>query len=63
MDEKNGVYPLTEDLKYIIQMRGDHSGWFDSKSMSYLFFDENRNMVPDINPEISWLFMCCYIAG
>ena len=63
MDEKNGVYPLTEDLKYIIQMRGDHSGWFDSKSMSYLFYDENRNMVPEINPEISWLFMCCYIAG
>lgn len=63
MDESNGVYPLTEDLKYIIQQRGDHSGWFDSRSSSYLFVDENGNMVPGINSEISWLFMCCYIAG
>ena len=62
MDETNGVYPLTEDLKYIIQMRGDHSGWFDAKGQSYLFVDENRNNIPDINSEISWLFMCCYIA-
>ena len=63
MDESNGVYPLTEDLKYIIQQRGDHSEWFDSSSSSYLFVDENGNMVPGINSEIAWLFMCCYIAG
>ena len=63
MDEDNGVYPLTEDLKYIVQQRGDHSGWWDKNSQSYLFVDENRNMVPGINTEIAWLFMCCYIAG
>ena len=61
-DEEKGVYPLTEDLKYIIQQRGDHSGWFDPSESLYLFKDENGNNLLDINPEISWLFMCCYLA-
>lgn len=63
MDEDDGVYPLTEDLKYIIQQRGDYSGWFDSESGQYLFKDINGVNMPGINAEISWLFMCCYIAG
>ena len=63
MDPENGVYPLTEDLKYIIQQRGDHSGWFDPDSQSYLFKDENGVKLPGINDTISWLFMCCYIEG
>ena len=63
MDENAGVYPLTEDLKYIIQMRGDHYGWFDHQSPGYIFFDENHNQVMGINHDISWLFMCCYING
>lgn len=63
MDEAAGVYPLTEDLKYIIQMRGDHYGWFDPQGPGYIFYDENRNQVMGINHDISWLFMCCYING
>ena len=60
MDEESGLYPLTEDLKYIIQMRGDHAGWFDSSSNGYLFTDENGYLVPNINADIAWLTMCCY---
>lgn len=63
MDEESGVYPLTEDLKYIIQQRGDHTGWFDPEHSIYLFKDANGINLPGINPEISWLFMCCYISG
>lgn len=63
MDEDKGVYPLTEDLKYIVQMEGEDSGWFDPNGMMYLFMDENGNYVDGINNEISWLFMCCYIAN
>ena len=63
MDETKGVYPLTEDLKYIVQMEGEDSGWFDTNGMSYLFKDDNGNFVDGINSEISWLFMCCYIAN
>lgn len=63
MDEDHGVYPLTEDLKYILLMEGDDSGWFDPNGALYLFVDENGNYVDGINNEISWLFMCCYIAN
>lgn len=63
MDEDEGVYPLTEDLKYILQMEGEDSGWFDPDNSLYLFQDENGNDVLGINNEISWLFMCCYIAN
>ena len=63
MDEDTGVYPLTEDLKYIIQQRGDYSGWFDPKANLYLFKDVNGDNIPGINTDIAWLFMCCYISG
>lgn len=62
MDEKAGVYPLTDDLKYIIQQRGDHYGWFDADGGQYLFKDQNGEYILGINKEISWLFPCCYIG-
>ena len=62
-DEERGLYPLTEDLKYIIQQTGDHNGWFDESESLYLFKDADGNPLPGINPETSWLFMCCYIAN
>lgn len=60
MDEKKGVYPLTEDLVYIVQQEAEDSGWFDPDNSMYLFQDENGNQMPGINPEIAWLFMCRY---
>lgn len=62
MDEDSGLYPLTEDLKYIIQQRGEYAGWFDTAHPFYLFKDENGSLIPGIDPETSWLFMCCYLA-
>lgn len=62
MDEKAGVYPLTDDLKYIIQQRGDHYGWFDEEGTQYLFRDQNGEYLKGINKEISWLFPCRYIG-
>lgn len=61
IDESKGVYPLTEDLKYIVQQRGDHSNWFDPDNASYLFKDAAGENIPGLNPENLWLFMCCYI--
>lgn len=63
MDADNGVYPLTEDLMYIIKNHGNHSEWWDINGVNYLFVDQDGNPVPGINSEIAWLFMCCYIAG
>lgn len=61
-DEAEGVYPLTEDLKYIIQQRGDYVGWWDIENSGYLFKDINGNNDPGINADIAWLLMCCYIG-
>ena len=63
VDEKEGVYPLTEDLKYIIQQRGEYVGWWDPENSMYLFKDMNGNNLTDINNEIAWLLMCCYIEN
>lgn len=61
-DETHGVYPLTEDLKYIIQQRGEYVGWWNIDSNGYLFLDEAGNAIPGINADIAWLLMCCYVA-
>lgn len=58
---KPGVYPLTEDLKYIIQNFGENSGWFDPEKATYIFRDVNGDKVEGINPDSAWLLMC-YIA-
>ena len=60
MDTQSGVYPLTQDLYYIIQQRGQYVGWWDKDSATYLFIDKNGNPVVGINEEIAWLFLCCY---
>ena len=62
IDEEEGVYPLTEDLKYIIQQRGDHTGWWDIESSGYIFRDADGNPITDINADIAWLLMCCYLG-
>lgn len=62
-DADEGVYPLTEDLKYIIQQSGDHSGWWNVDSHGYIFMDDAGNMISGINADIAWLFMCCYLNG
>ena len=61
VDEVEGVYPLTEDLKYIIQTRGEYVGWWDIESSGYIFKDLNGANDPSINPDIAWLMMCCYL--
>lgn len=59
-EASGGLYPLTEDLMYIIQNHGIQAGWYDEENAGYLFKDENGNKVIGINNEISWLFMCRY---
>ncbi len=62
MDEKEGVYPLTKDLEYIIKNRGEAAGWWELGSNTSVFMDDEGNPVPGINAEIAWLLMCGYIA-
>lgn len=62
LDPATETYPLTEDLAYILQQRGEYAGWYDVSSDTYVFKDGNGMPILDINPDIAWLFMCCYIG-
>lgn len=61
-DSQKGLYPLTEDLMYIIQQLGEQNGWWNPESGNYMFKDANGVQTEGINSEIAWLFMCCYIG-
>ena len=60
-DDSNGVYPLTEDLKMIIQERGNYVGWWDATSPGFIFKDTAGNPIPGLNVDNAWLFMCAYV--
>jgi len=60
-DDATGVYPLTEDLKTIIQERGEYVGWWDSTSPSFIFKDTAGMPIPGLNVDNAWLFMCAYV--
>ena len=59
-DEKTGVYPLTEDLKTIIQNNGEYLGWWNASGPGFIFYENSGLPVVGLNTEIAWLFMCCY---
>ncbi len=61
VDNATGLYPLTEDLKFILTETGEHRGWWEMSSENYLFYDAMGNKVP-VEKETAWLFGCCYIA-
>ncbi len=61
LDVETGLYPLTEDLRYIIQNHGEHAGWWDIDDPGFLFEDADGNALVGLNPDIAWLFLCCYV--
>lgn len=60
-DTSTGVYPLTEDLKLIMQERGNYVGWWDSESPGFVFKDSAGTPISGLNVENAWLFMCAYV--
>lgn len=52
MDPDLGVYPLTDDLIYII--KNGCNGWWDTESPDFIF--------DDCNPELGWMFACCWVG-
>ncbi len=57
-DSTYGVYPLTQDLIYMIQNGGAYQGWWDTTNKNGNFLFGNGE-----NLEIAWMFALCYIAG
>lgn len=56
MDPTYGVYPLTEDLRFIVQTAGAYYGWWDSESSNFWL-----GSVKNLNPELGWMFAVCYV--
>lgn len=52
MDEEYGVYPLTDDLIYII--KNGCNGWWDKDSPDFIF--------EGCNSELGWMFACCWVG-
>lgn len=57
-DQQTGVYPLTEDLYYILQKGIEFNGWCNPDHANYRFAE-----LPNVNPDLSWLFLCEFVDG
>lgn len=56
-DKTYGVYPVTEDLIYMIQKGGTYKGWWDPTNAKGNFrFTNGENL------EIAWMFAFCYVG-
>jgi len=55
MDKTYGVYPVTEDLIYILQKGVAYKGWANPEDPTFLFAE-----VENYNPELGWMFLICY---
>lgn len=62
-DKTYGIYPLTQDLVYMIQRGGEYKGWWDPENSTgnLLFKDEEGVLNPEINLELGWMFAVCYV--
>lgn len=54
-DKVSGVYPLNEDLFYMLPLGIENKGWCRENTINYLF----RGM-EGLNTEIAWMFLLCY---
>ena len=62
VDKATGMYPLNDDLIYMIKNGGEGKGWWDPDNGNFLFKDENGNPNPaGLNTDIAWMFAVCYV--
>ena len=64
MCANTGVYPLTEELRMILEFAAEDKGWadYDNEKKDYLFKDSTTNeRIPGADPEIAWMYAVCYI--
>ena len=57
-DQAQGVYPLTEDLYYMLNKGMEFLGWCNPESANYRFAD-----VPGVNQELTGMFLYMYPDG
>ena len=55
--DKSGYYPVTEDLRHMMENSGKYLGWWDKENAnSTVWFEE----YPALNPELAWMYSCAY---
>ena len=57
-----GIYPLTDDMIYIMQTYTAFSGWSDYDSLNYLFEDNDGEKIV-VDTDTAWMFPLCYDAN
>ncbi len=57
VDPTYGVYPLTDDLIYMLQHGGEFKGWYTPGSGTYLFEETNI----EVDNSLAWMFAVCYL--
>ena len=60
LDAATLVYPLNDDLIYILQSFAKHQRWDDPDSPNYLFKDDDGNIDTTVNNDLAWMFLLCY---
>ena len=56
-DPSSGLYPLNDDLIYMIQISGAYMGWWDASNPNFLLAN-----VEGLNPESGWMFAVCAVG-
>lgn len=56
-DPITGLYPLNDDLVYMIQSCGSYMGWWNVDSPNYLFAT-----AAGLNPDSAWMFAVCTVG-
>ena len=56
-DKASGLYPLNEDLYYMLPLGVYQNGWCRKGTSNYLFGEK------EINPDIGWMFLLVYEDG
>lgn len=56
-EAKYGVYPLTDDLIYMLKNGGEGLGWWNSSDENNFLFAELGDA---FNAELGWMFAVCY---
>ncbi len=59
-DKDTDMYPLTPELKYMLEKANSHYKWGDSTSPNYLFYD-GTTPIKGINKDLAWMYACCFI--
>lgn len=56
-DPVSGLYPLNDDLIYMIQTGGAYNGWWNEASPNYLF-----SSITGLNVDTAWMFAVCTVG-